>query len=192
MRTGWDFEVDRHAMIGFGIPADKNAPIIAAALDVKVRRAPCPRVFGNRVIPARRRKTHLKTQLTALPLGRIRLPCRIGKAGDKLVIIFAAQAVGNKPDHAHQAFGALVDGGLTTPAKQSFGPVQQKIPPELYNLKSARRCPISGHCGISRRGWRERQARWRDDRPLRGLFSTKTCCLQTSENLLAMMRAPTS
>src|SRR5271166_1136715 len=113
-------------MIGFGVSANENAPIIAAALDVKVRRTACPRVFSNRVIPARRREAHLKTQLTALPFRRVRLPGRVGKGGDKLVIIFGAQVMANKHDHARQAFGALVDGGLATPAKQGPLPINKE------------------------------------------------------------------
>jgi hypothetical protein len=113
-------------MIDFGVSANENTPIVAAALDIKVRRAACPRVFSNRVIPARRRKTHLKTQLTALPLRRIRLPGRVGKAGGKLLIIFGAQAVGNKHNHARHAFGAFVDGGLATPAKQNPVPFNKE------------------------------------------------------------------
>src|ERR1700746_1904146 len=110
-------------MIGFGVSADENAPIVAAALDVKMRRAVCPWIFGNRVTPACRRKTHLETQLTALSLGRVRFPGRVGKAGDKQVIIFGEQAMGNKHDHARHAFGALVDGTLTPEAKQSPIPI---------------------------------------------------------------------
>ena len=112
-------------MIGFGVAANENAPIVAAAMHIKVGRTACARMFSDRVIPACRRKTHLETQLTALPLGRVRFPGRVGKAGDKLVIIFGAQAMGNKHDHARHAFGALVDGTLTTEAKQSPIPINK-------------------------------------------------------------------
>ena len=126
MRASRNIKINRYAMIGFGISADENTPIVAAALNVKMRHAAGRRVFSNRVIPARRRKTHLKTQLAALPLGRIGLPGRVGKTGDKLVVILGAQAMGDKHDHAREAFGALVDGGLTTPAKQNLGPPKLK------------------------------------------------------------------
>src|SRR5262249_56620551 len=120
-------------MLGFGVAANENAPIIAATVHVKLRHSAGPGVFGNRVIPARWRKAHLKTQLAALPLGGIRLPGRIGKAFDKLVVIFGPQAMANKHDHARQGFGALVDGGLATPAKQNPLPFNKEWPPELYN-----------------------------------------------------------
>ena len=124
MRTRRDIKIDRHGMIGFGVAANENAPIVAAATHVKVRRTACARIFSDRVIPTRRRKAQLKTQLTAVPLGFVRFSRWVGKAGDKLVIIFGAQAMGNKRDHAHHAFGARVDSGLATPAKQ--GPLPFK------------------------------------------------------------------
>lgn len=111
-------------MIGFGVAANENAPIVAAAMHIKVRRSACARIFSDRVIPACRRKAQLKTQLTAMPIRFVGLSRRVGKAGDKLVIIFGAQAMGNKHDHAHHAFGARIDGGLATPAKQ--GPLPFK------------------------------------------------------------------
>src|SRR6516225_3416451 len=130
-------------MLGFGIAANENAPIIAASAHVKVRRTACTGVFGNRVIPARRREAHLKTQLTALPLGRIWLPGRVGKAYEKLLIIFGAHAMANKHNHARQAFGALIDGGLTTPAKQICS-IRKGRAPELYNVTPQTRSLLSG------------------------------------------------
>jgi hypothetical protein len=82
-------KIDRYPMLGFSAAANDDTPIVAAPADVKVSCA--HRTIGilsNRVVSASRRKPHLKTKLTGLPLRSIRLFPRIGKAGDKPVIVF--------------------------------------------------------------------------------------------------------